>query len=442
MTRKVYVLDTSALITDPQCFKNIQFKNTDVVIPIAVLNELDNLKKGFSGAAKNARVAIRKIDEVSDLGDISTGILLDHDILLKVDTAWLDLTEPQYNGLGSATYGDTQILACLIDNWNNHPTKDVSLISNDINLRIKAKSRSISAESYEKENISVNELYTGLQTVVNEEAGEMLLQEGWINPVVYDLKLFMHEGICFQTFDGTTIATGRKVANNKVKLIKKYYPWGLSPRNEEQTFLIDMLMDPGIDLVSTLGLAGSGKTLCVLAAALELVINKRQYDKLIIYRPIQPVGSDIGFLPGTITEKLEPWFASIMDNLEVLFTNNDKKGSSDWKRDLEMFQKKGKIEMECLTYIRGRTLPRVLVIFDECQSLSTEEVKTLLTRMGDNSKIVLTGDNQQIDRSDLDAVNNGLVYVIEKFKESELSGHVTLFKGERSRLATKATELL
>jgi PhoH-like ATPase len=198
-------------------------------------------------------------------------------------------------------------------------------------------------------------------------------------------------------------------------------------------------MDRNVDLVTLIGRAGTGKSLIVLATALELVLGRKEYDKFIIYRPIQPVGNDIGYLPGTMEEKLAPWFSAIMDNFEMLFTT---KHGGDWKRELEMYQKKGRIEMEAITYIRGRSIPNAIILVDEAQNLSKEDVKTILTRAGEGTKIILTGDIEQIDNSLLDATSNGLTHVIEKFKGSELAGHITFTQGERSKLASKAAEIL
>jgi PhoH-like ATPase len=229
------------------------------------------------------------------------------------------------------------------------------------------------------------------------------------------------------------------VAPDKLKLVRKAYPWNIAARNKEQSFAMDLIMDKSVDLVTLTGRAGTGKSLIVLAAALELVVSKREYDKFIIYRPIQPVGNDIGYLPGTMEEKLAPWFQAIMDNFELLFGN---KVGGDWRRDLEMFQKKGRIEMDAITYIRGRSIPNAIILIDECQNLTKEEVKTILTRAGEHTKIILTGDIEQIDNSGLDATSNGLTHVIEKFKDSELAGHITFTQGERSRLASTAADIL
>jgi len=432
--RQNYILDTSTLINDPFAYK--AYPNSDVIIPMEVLNELDSLKKQSASVGKNARVAIRGIDEISSLGDISVGILLDNDVMLKIDSNYYDPTNPAYAGFGDPNYGDTKILACLLSNWliNNN----IILVSEDLNLRVKAKARGISAEAFVGDSVSLSDLYGGIQVIVDEDTGLDLQQLSSIDPVLYNLKLFPNECVLFESTTGDGIAMGRKVAEDKIKLVKKYYPWSINPRNKEQTFAIDLIMDKNIDLVTLIGKAGTGKSLITLASALELVLNKKEYDKFIIYRPIQPVGNDVGYLPGTLQEKLGPWFQAIMDNFEVLFSNK----SGDWKKNLEMYVTKGRIEMEAITYIRGRSIPNSIILIDEAQNLNKEDIKTLLTRTGENSKIILTGDIEQIDNNNLDALNNGLTHVIDRFKDSELAGHVTFVHGERSELANHAANVL
>ncbi len=437
--RKTYVLDTSTLIYDPGAYKH--FANSDVVIPIAVLNELDKVKKLSTEAGKNARVAIRLLDELSNRGDISMGILLDDDIMLKVDAGWIDLSDSLYRGLGDPSYGDTQILACAQAIWHLHPTHDVVMVSNDINLRVKAKARGIESESHETEKYSLSDLYAGVRVITHEDAGLALQQDGKIDPRCFGINdLQPHECVLFEADNGDGISMGRKVARDCVKLVRKSYPWNIAPRNKEQIFAIDLIMDKNIDLVTMIGKAGTGKSLMVLATALELVVGRKEYDKFIIYRPIQPVGNDIGYLPGTMEEKLAPWFQAVMDNFEMLFT--PKGGGGNWRRELEDRQKRGQIEMEAITYIRGRSIPNAIILVDECQNLSKEDVKTILTRAGEGTKIILTGDIEQIDNSLLDATSNGLTHVIEKFKDSDLAGHITFTQGERSKLASKAAEIL
>jgi len=413
--------------------------NSDVIIPIIVINELDKKKVSPGEVGRNARVCCRLIDKASDLGDISTGVLLDNDILLKVDATYFDLTEAAYKGFGAPDYADTQILACVYNTYKQHPEDDITLVSNDVNLRIKAKSRGINAIEHEANKCSSSDLYSGNQNIINESAGFQLQKAGIIDSSFYGIDLSPHECISLKSNTGDDLALGRKIEDNKIKLIKKYYPWGVKSRNKEQSFAIDLMMDKSIDLVTFTGKAGTGKSFVVLASALELVIEKKEYEKLIIYRPIQAVSSDVGFLPGTLAEKLAPWFQAIMDNFEVLFSS---KNSNDWKRELEMYSKRGRIEMDAITYIRGRSIPNAIILIDEAQNLDKEAIKTILTRAGENTKIVLTGDLDQIDNDKLDAINNGLTYVIEKFKNSDLAGHITFTQGERSRLATLASEIL
>lgn len=431
--RKTYILDTSSLIYDPMTWK--QFPHCDVIIPIAVLGELDKLKKQPGEAGRNARVCIRLLDDISDKMDITTGIQLENDVLLKIDAGLRDAS-----AFGDVTYGDTQILACAYANWTEHESHDVTLVSNDINLRVKAKARGIDAVAHEGQKYNISDLYSGSRVITDEEAGLDLQQFSSINPEDYGyFDIAPNECVLFQSQEGDGIAMGRKVAKDKIKLIKKAYPWNISARNKEQSFAMDLILDKNVDLVTLIGKAGTGKSLIVLAAALELVISKQEYDKFIIYRPIQPVGNDIGYLPGTMEEKLAPWFQAIMDNFEILFSS---KGRHDWRKELEMFQHKGRIEMEAITYIRGRSIPNAIILIDECQNLSKEEVKTILTRAGEGTKIILTGDIEQIDNSLLDATSNGLTHVIEAFKDSDLAGHITFTQGERSKLASKAAEIL
>ena len=434
---KQYVLDTSVLIFDPNTIKS--FPDCEIVIPICVLNELDKLKKFAGETGKNARVAIRLIDEIANLGDISVGVLLDNDALVKVDTTYIDTTKEPYIGLGDAQYGDTQILACAMNNWFMNPDHDVVLVSNDIALRIKCLARGIEAESHDNKTGSTSDLYSGIQVICNEDAGAALAQDGNIDPRCFNIQMNLNENVIFADDEGNEITYGRKVSTNKIKQLTKRYPWNLSARNIEQHFAIDCILDKNIDLVTLVGTAGTGKSIIALAACLELVLSKREYDKLIIYRPIEPVGNDIGFLPGSAEEKLGPWFSATLDNLQVLFSN---KTGGDWKRDLDMYISKEKISMEAFTYIRGRSIPNAIILIDECQNISKQDMKTLLSRSGEGTKVLLLGDVDQVDNSALNAIDNGLSHVIEQFQNCEFAAHVTLTQGERSRLATRAAEIL
>ena len=835
--KKTYIIDTNVLIDDPYSFQ--KFADSEIILPIAVVDELDKLKKDPS-AGKGARVAIKLLDEISSLGDISTGILLENNSLVKIDIENYTINQ------GDPLYGDTRILACA--KHYHDQGNDVIVVSNDFNLRVRAKATGILSEGYQREGgISFSELYEGIQDIVNEDAGYALLEHGIIDPKEFNLDLYINECVCLLDNESNLLAVGRKVSEDKLKSVKKSYPWNLNPRNKEQAFAVDLIMDENIDLVTLIGGAGTGKaqpldayvltpygfkkmgdlnvgdlvstpngenasiigifpqgekdiykvsfsdgsfteccedhlwatktskerdskkewkirdtkeisnslfyktkknhsipitkpiqlekkvlpvkpytfgvllgdgsfrnnlsltnvdeeiinvvdnelkeinlkleknvnhkysydvrcinaktktykkivaidsekneviyqstddaakilsyskygiykalssgkvyknlnwkylnkqtnnsllnylrdidlwmkksedkfipneykysnisdriellqglldtdgtistnghieyytvskqlsedvrwlieslggtantnikkgsykkngvkidcqlcyritvvlpseivpfklarkknrvkprvkyfprryitgvelvgkkqaqcimidsldhlymtnncivthnTLCALAASLELVINQAKYNKLVIYRPMQAVGADLGYLPGNEAEKLAPWFEAVMDSFEVLFTNNKTKGNKhkDWREDLEMFIDKGQIEMNALTFIRGRSIPNAIILIDESQNLSKEDIKTIITRAGEGTKIILTGDLEQIDNKFLDSSNNGLAYVIEKFKGSDIFGHVTFIEGERSRLATEAAEVL
>lgn len=431
--RKIYIIDTSVLVYDPNGYKS--FSGNNVVIPISVLDELDKLKNLPNEAGKNARVCIRALDAICSNGEIHKGIQIDNDILLKIDTT----NNPDTFGPGS--YIDNKILACAYNIKKDQALVPTILVSKDINLRIRARAFDLKAEDYEKDKIPVSDLFSGNRTVENEEVGELLLQKGQLEDYrLYDdlHELLPNECVHFVNSTGDGVSIGRRVGD-KVKVIQDKNPWGLDLRNKEQAFAVDLLCDPRISLVTLIGKAGTGKTLVAVASGLEMVLERKFFNKLIIYRPIQPVGNDLGFLPGTLEEKLAPWMFAISDSFEFLF---ETKSGNKWKTMFDMYQEKGKIQMEAITYVRGRSIPNAFIIVDECQNLSKEEVKTILTRASSGTKIVLTGDIEQIDNSYLDATNNGLSYVVEKFKDSDLAGHITFSKGERSALASKAAEIL
>lgn len=428
---KKYILDTSVLVHDPSSFKTFE-NGSEVILPVTVLEELDKLKKYPGEAGKSARVAIRFLDTLSNSGDIVAGIKSDG-VVVKIDATIYP------NEFGDTLYGDTRILSCAFHTKENNPDDEVIFVSNDINLRVRAKSLGMKAESYEKNKMSLDEIFGGIRKIQDPLAGSDLISLDMIDPKEYDLELSPNEYVLFTDENGDDIALGRLTNNGVIEYIDRSFPWGISPRNNEQKAAIDLILDTDVPLVTLIGQAGTGKSLITLAAALELVLDRRLYDKFVIYRPIQAVGNDIGYLPGTMEEKLAPWFQAIMDNFEVLFTmsNGDK-----WRANFEAVRKKDRIQMEAITYIRGRSIPNSIILIDEAQNLSKDDIKTILTRAGEGTKIILTGDVEQIDNRDLDAMNNGLTYVIEKFKDSPLAGHITFTKGERSALATEAAKIL
>ncbi|HLG26793.1 MAG TPA: PhoH family protein, partial [Paenisporosarcina sp.] len=363
-------------------------------------------------------------------------IRIENNILLKIDTS---VTPDKF---GPANYVDNKILSCAysINEKNKKKKTTTILVSKDINLKIRARAFGIQAQDYEKDKMPISELYDGFKNINNEDLGKTLLKKETIDTNVNpELKeMFPNECIHFENEDGDGIAIGRKIGD-KIVLIKNKRPWGLNLRNKEQAFAADLLCDPKLPLVTLVGRSGSGKTLCAVASALEMVLEQKKFSRMIIYRPIQPVGNDIGFLPGLLSEKLEPWMQAVSDSFEFLF---EAKNGTRWKTTLDRYIEDGTIQMEAITYIRGRSIPNAFILLDESQNISKSEVKTILTRVGIGTKIILTGDIEQIDNSYLDATNNGLAYVVEKFKDSDLAGHITFAKGERSQLATKASEIL
>lgn len=430
--RTTFILDTCVLVYDPQAYKS--FPGNDVVIPINVLDELDKLKSSPNDAGKNARLCIRALDALCSQGEIHKGIKIEDDILLKIDTS------TYVNNFGPDSYIDNKILACAFNlSKSTKPKKHAVLVSRDINLRIRARAYEIKSEDYEKEKMQFSDLYTGHRELDLEVLGTRITESTLVESKEFRTikDLFPNECVAVDTLEGKQVLA-RKVKNG-LRRVQSRRPWSLDLRNKEQAFACDLLCDPDVPLVTLIGRAGTGKTLCAVASALEMVLEKKVYNKLIIYRPIQAVGSDIGYLPGSMEEKLAPWMGAITDSFEFLF---EAKNGNRWRAAMDLYKDKGMIQMEAITYIRGRSIPDAFIIVDEAQNLTKDEVKTILTRASDGTKIVLTGDIEQIDNSSLDATNNGLSYVVERFKDSELAGHVTFTKGERSALASRASEIL
>jgi PhoH-like ATPase len=420
-----YLFDTSVLITNPTAYND--FPNSDIVLPITVLDELDKLKKLPNEAGKNARVAIRKLDEISKTAaDLSLGVQLTNGAFLKIDTTNHPIT-------GDALYGDTRIIACA-KALNNG---ELIVVSNDLNMRVRARALGMQAESYDK-NAAPTDLYSGIQTIKNTKAGEDLLDNNSIKLSEYGIKLNPNECAVFVDKEGKEIAKGRKTGKDSMRMVKRYTPWGLEAKNTEQELAIDLLLDPRIPLITFVGVAGCGKSILALACGLELVLQKKVYDRLIIYRPTVDVDDGIGFFPGELESKLAPWMQPINDNLEVLMASSEGKA----RATLELYKEKGKIEIDALSFIRGRSIPNSFILLDEAQNCSISQIKTVLTRVGEGSCCCLTGDPSQIDNPTLDIINNGLSYVVERFKTSPLASHITFTKGERSRLATEAARLL
>ena len=444
MAKKFYVFDTSVCLTD---FNSVySYGNNDIVIPFKVLDEIDNHKQRQDGVGSNARGFIRMLDLLREKGSIIKGARIEKGKGLLIARGYDAGSLPDGFDI---SVPDNQIIATALSLMSEYSDtkRKVVMVSRDINMRVKCDSLGILTEDYVKEQVVADrtDIYTGLSTVlVDDQLIDQFYdkEEVYLDPEV--LKLYPNEFVMLvSSANEKKTAIGRFINYSSPLVMvpectgsaKKKAAWGIKPRNKEQGFALNLLRDPSIDLVSLIGKAGSGKTLCAIAAGLEQVLERNSvYKHLIVSRSIQPMGKDLGYLPGTMEEKMMPWIAPIRDNLKYLMGND--------QETLQTYLSHGVIEIEALTYIRGRSISNAFIIIDEAQNLTMHELKTIITRAGEGTKIVLTGDIEQIDNVYVDEVSNGLTYAVEKFKEYELSGHVTLLKGERSRVATLAARIL
>ena len=439
--KKIFVLDTSVIIYDHTAIKH--FKEHDVVIPITVLEELDQFKKGNDTKNFAAREFSRYIDKLSGNHSLQTWTPINGKTHgnFKIEFA-LKAKGIDAEYVFGERKADHKILNCALKVAEDHPDKKVVLISKDINLRLKAKALNLTAEDYETGKIKhVDELYTGITTVEKAplNAIDTLYQKNEVDvsaTLKRDTPMANH---FFVLKNGQKSVLAAYEQETKVlRRVNKTVAFNVVPKNAEQAFAIDAILNPNIKLVSIQGVAGTGKTLLSIAGALE---QRRNFHQIYIARPIVPLSNkDIGYLPGDIKSKLNPYMEPLWDNLKFiksLFGEKEK----EYKQIEEMVEKE-KIIVCPLAYIRGRSLSNVFFIVDEAQNLTPHEVKTIITRAGENTKIIFTGDIYQIDTPYLDAQSNGLSYIIDKIKDNKLYAHVTLQKGERSELANLANELL
>ncbi len=440
MARKNFILDTNVLLHDPRSIYS--FDDNTVIIPIYVIEELDSFKKDMSELGRNARQVARYLDKHRVEGTLAEGVPLPNGGTLKVSFTHHELPKSMADG----QLMDNRILAVAIDQKNQDPETQAFFITKDTNLRIRADALGLLAADYEPERVEISELYSGLvELSVSADLVDQLYKPGAELDAPGGEPLMPNQFVLLKdvanpshTAMGRYNATKGKV----VPLVRtgKDGVWGLRPRNMEQSFLLDLLMNDDIRLVTIVGKAGTGKTLMAIASGLHKVTEEAVYQKLLVSRPIFPLGRDIGYLPGSVEEKLNPWMQPIFDNVEFLLniSRTDKKAGRGYHELVDL----GIIEIEPLTYIRGRSIPNQYIIVDEAQNLTPHEVKTIITRVGDNTKIVLTGDPFQIDNPYVDSTNNGLVHVVNRFKNEKIAGHMTMNKGERSVLAELATNLL
>lgn len=439
--RKAFILDTNVLLFDPQAL--FKFGNNDVIIPIVVIEEIDRFKREMSENGRHARLFSRLIDEMRADGELSKGVKLPQGGLLTVELGGnhpLPLELPMDKA-------DNRILALAISIKKENPKRPIVFVTKDTNLRIKADALGVSAEDYEPSNVEPDQLYTGTLTL---SVDAHLVDEFYANK-----RLPYKEGT--QTFKPNQYVILKDSANPNHTAMGRYSKeldcivpifkpveglWGIFPKNSEQAFAIDALLNDDIKLVSLVGKAGTGKTLLAIAAGLAKTVDEGVYHRLLVSRPVFPLGKDIGFLPGDIEEKLNPWMQPIYDNIDFLFGQTGTKGRRGAGKGCQELMNQGLLQIEPLTYIRGRSIPQQYLIVDESQNLTPHEIKTIVTRAGDNTKIVLTGDSFQIDNPYVDSANNGLVYLVDRFKEEPISAHITMTRGERSKLSELASNLL
>jgi len=439
--KKIYVLDTNVLLHDPNAI--FSFQDNDLVIPFVVIEEVDGQKRRQDEVGRHARLVANQLDRLRALGKLSEGVPLRGGGSLRVQ---LKHESPQHLPEDLDPHKpDNQVIALTLQLKEEHPSTPVILVSKDINVRVKADALNLAAQDYETDKVVVNEddLYSGMTTLeVTPEEIDDFYKSSVFAPG--NGHLFCNQFVHFKSLNGTNqTALGRFDAEKQQILaltpIKKEI-WGIQPKNLGQRLAFDILLDDRIALVTMTGRAGTGKTLLALAAGLHKVLDQHRYRRLLVTRPVIPMGKDVGFLPGDKDEKLRPWMQPIYDNLEYLMSGMYKEQTAaDMLRHI---QDKGIFEVEALTYIRGRSIPQQFIIVDEAQNLTPHEVKTIVSRAGEGTKIVLTGDPNQIDHPYLDFRSNGLCYAVEKFKGNPIAGHVTLTKGQRSELAELAAQLL
>jgi PhoH-like ATPase len=437
--KKVYVLDTNVLLHDPQAL--FRFEENDLVIPMTVIEEIDRFKKELSEIGRNARHFSRLVDSLREKAKLVDGVTLESGGTLRV-ALYADEALKRLPPELRSDQGDNRILAVALELMEkcNCP---VIFVTKDTNLRIKADVIGLPAEDYESDKVSLEELYSGTtEVLVDSSAIDRFYAQGYL-----DLEQELLPNQCLTLVDEqnpshTALARYNRALRRAVALLRapKEGIWGIQPRNREQQFAFDLLLNEEIQLVTLVGKAGTGKTLLAIAAGLLKSTDEGHYNRLLVSRPVFPLGRDLGFLPGDIKEKLSPWMQPIFDNVELLLGAVEERGKR--KRGYKELVDLGILEIEALTYIRGRSIPKQYMIVDEAQNLTPHEIKTIITRAGEGTKIVLTGDPYQIDNPYVDSASNGLTYLVEKFKAEEIAGHVTLSKGERSNLAELAANLL
>lgn len=438
---KNFVLDTNVLLHDPNAL--FKFEDNHVFVPITVIEELDHFKKDLNMLGRNARTVSKYIDRLRGTGNLSDGVPLDNGGTLRI--AFVEEGARRLPPGLRGDLADNQLLGVAMTLHSREKEVPIVVITKDTNLRIKADALGIRAEDYESDRVDIDELYRGFREAsVGKDFIDRFYATGECAPPPGTEESFPNEYVVLRDASAGSSALGRyDFLSRKIRLLPpmKEDVWGVRPRNKEQHFALDILLDDSVKLVTLAGKAGTGKTLLAIAAGLRKTTDDEVYRRMLVSRPVLPMGRDLGFLPGDVQEKLKPWMQPIFDNVEYLFGSNRKKRQGG-VRGYQELMNLGILEIEPLTYIRGRSIPNQFIIVDEAQNLSPHEVKTILTRAGENSKVVLTGDPYQIDNPFVDSSSNGLSHAVEKFKGEAMAGHVLLVKGERSPLAELAANLL
>ena len=438
--KKYFVVDTNVLLHNADSITS--FADNTVVLPMSVIEELDKFKSHTDELGRNARHVIRQLDALRQKGKLGDGVPMDHGGTLMI---YMEKGKCVDTGLDMHV-ADNRILAVAFTLLQKG--EKVIFVSKDINARLKADALGIEVMDFEKQKVNIDELYRGQRellvpaSVINEFYQKKQVTTEGLDLMPNEFVLLRDEN------DEKHTALTRALGSEMLGPLYEEYEtvWNIRSRSKEQRMAFELLMDPTVQLVTLVGQAGTGKTLLALAAALECVITLKRYDRILVSRPIIPLGKDLGYMPGDKDEKLAHWMQPIFDNLTFLMTDGSKRKEHETdesaKQKVDKLLQAHVVELEALTYIRGRSIPRQFVIVDEAQNLTPHEVKTIISRAGEGTKMVLTGDPYQIDNPYLDTSSNGLTYAVERLKQNKIHGHITLLKSERSMLAGVAADLL
>lgn len=433
--RKNYILDANVLLHDPQSV--FEFADNTVIIPVGVITEIDRFKKEMTARGYNARAVVRVLDALRNGQSLASGVTLDSGGVLRVYCAPEEAISDRHTGSA-----DAEILRVARRIHETEPEVPVVVVTKDINLRVRADAVGVRAEDYESDHVHLSDVYTGqTERRLSPEQFESFRRDGHLDWPDDDLS--PNEYVLLHPADGGRGSALARADAEQHRLVTLHDPeggiCGIRPRNKEQYFAIDALLDEHIQLVTLMGKAGTGKTLLAIAAALHITLRRKRCRAVLVARPIIPVGRDLGFLPGDIGSKLAPWMKPVVDTVEFLM---DTGGSIKGHADCAGLLRAGVMEIQPLTYIRGRSIARRYVVIDEAQNLTPLEVKTIITRIGQDAKVVLTGDPYQIDNPYVDSESNGFTHLANRFRSQAIAAHIELRKGERSFLAELAANLL